>query len=100
MQPTIAKHLPHIKRLLLQYGVEQAYLFGSAARDMMHEGSDVDFLIRFPDNMPHADYAHNYFALADALEALLKKKVDLVTERTIKNPYLRQSINQHKLPLL
>lgn len=82
------------------YGVEQAFLFGSAARDNMNENSDIDFIIRFPDTMPPASYADNYFALANALETLLKKRVDLVTERTIKNPYLLQTINKDKLPLL
>ena len=100
MEQAVAQHLPEIKQLLRQYGVEQAYLFGSAARGTMNENSDVDFIIRFPADMPFTTYAENYFALAEALEALLQKGVELVTERTLKNPYLLQSINQHKVPLL
>ncbi len=83
-----------------QYGVEKAYLFGSAAKGTMKQDSDVDFIIRFPDDMHYTTYADNYFALADALEALLKKSVELVTEKTLKNPYLLKSINRHKLQLL
>jgi predicted nucleotidyltransferase len=83
-----------------QYGVEQAYLFGSAARGALKESSDVDFIIRFPAHMHFTTYADNYFALAEALETLLQKKVELVTERTLKNPYLLQTINQHKIPIL
>ena len=45
-----------------QYEVEQAYLFGSAAKGTMHESSDVDFIIRFPKNMHYTTYANNYFA--------------------------------------
>jgi predicted nucleotidyltransferase len=30
----------------------------------------------------------------------LKRDVDLVTEKTLKNPYLLQSINQHKVQIL
>lgn len=100
MQPFIAQHLPQIKQLLQQYGVEEAFLFGSAARGTMKENSDVDFIIRFPADMHYTTYADNYFALAEALETLLQKKVELVTERTLKNPYLLQTINQHKLPIL
>lgn len=83
-----------------KFGVEQAYLFGSAARGITKEDSDVDFIIRFPADMPPVIYTENYFALAESLEILLKRKVELVTERTLKNPYLLQTINQHKLPLL
>jgi len=62
--------------------------------------SDVDFIIRFPADMHYTTYADNYFALAEELETLLKKDVDLVTEKTIKNPYLLQNINRHKLQLI
>ena len=100
MEPLISGNLPGIRVLLQQYGVESAYLFGSAAQGTMQEGSDVDILIRFPQNMHYVEYADNYFSLAEALEALLHNKVDLVTEKTLKNPYLIRQINQHKLQLL
>lgn len=83
-----------------EYDVERAYLFGSAAKGTMTDKSDIDFIIKFPDNMHYTTYADNYFALADALETLLNKKVELVTEKTLKNPYLIQVINQHKVQLI
>ncbi len=100
MEKIIEQNLPQIKQLMQQYGVEKAYLFGSAAKGTMKQDSDVDFIIRFPDDMHYTTYADNYFALADALEALLKKDVELVAEETIQNPYLLQSINSHKMQLL
>ena len=100
MEKLVEQHLPEIKQLLLQFGVERAFLFGSAAKGTMKEDSDVDFIIRFPDDMHYTTYADNYFGLADALEKLLKKNVDLVTEKTLKNPYLLQVINQHKMQLI
>jgi len=66
----------------------------------MREDSDVDFIISFPESMDYETYANNYFALAHALEDLLKKNVDLVTEKTLKNPFLLESINSHKVQLL
>ena len=100
MEKIVEQNLPQIKQLMLLYGVEHAYLFGSAARGCMTDDSDIDFIIKFPDNMHYTTYADNYFALADALEDLLKKNVDLVTEKTLKNPYLVQNINRHKLQLI
>ena len=100
MEKTVEQNLPQIKQLMQQFGVEQAYLFGSAVMGTMRDDSDIDFIIRFPEEMDYTTYADNYFALADALEALLKKDVELVTEKTLKNPYLIESINRHKLQLL
>ncbi len=100
MERFIEKFLPQIKGLLQQYGVERAYLFGSAAKGNMTDKSDVDFIIKFPDDMHYTTYADNYFGLAEALESLLKRNVDLVTEKTLKNPYLLQTINHDKLQLI
>ncbi len=100
MEKTVEQNLPQIKQLLQQHGVEAAYLFGSAVNDTMKADSDIDFIIRFPESMHYTTYADNYFALADALEALLQNDVELVTEKTLKNPYLLQSINRTKVQLL
>ncbi len=100
MEKVVEQNLPQIKKLMLEYGVERAYLFGSAAKGTMTPDSDIDFIIKFPETMNYVSYADNYFALADALEALLKKSVDLVTEKTLKNPYLVENINRHKLQLI
>ena len=82
------------------YGVNRAFAFGSAVKGPMREDSDVDFVISFPESVDYETYANNYFALAHALEDLLKKNVDLVTEKTLKNPFLLESINSHKAQLL
>ena len=100
MQNIVQQYLPQINELMQYYGVERAYAFGSAVKNSMHETSDVDFIISFPSDMDYETYANNYFDLASALEDLLKKKVDLVTEKTLKNPYLLQAINSHKIQLL
>ncbi len=85
---------------MLQHGVERAYLFGSAALGSMTDASDIDFIIKFPDDMNFVTYSDNYFSLAEKLEALLERSVDLVIEKTLKNPYLLQVINQSKLQLI
>lgn len=100
MEKTIEQKLPAIKQLMLRYGVEAAYMFGSAAKGTMNKDSDVDFIIRFPEKMHYVTYANNYFALADALETLLKRKVELVSEKTLKNPYLLKTINEHKVSII
>jgi len=100
MESTIENKLNDIRLLFRKYGAERAFVFGSAAKGQMNADSDVDFLFSFPKDMDYVQYSDNYFALADALEKLLGKKVDLVAEKTLHNPYLIESINESKVQLL
>ena len=100
MANIVEQYRVQIQTLMRKYGVEKAYAFGSAIKGTQNNDSDVDFIISFPVDMDYVSYADNYFALADSLEELLHKKVDLVTERTLQNPYLILSINSHKVQLL
>ena len=99
MQAFIQSNLPEINKLMRQYGVKDAYLFGSAAKDNMHAESDIDFLISFPAEMDYETYANNYFALLYALQTLLKRDVELTASETITNPYLLHEINRTKIAL-
>lgn len=69
-------------------------LFGSAATGQFNaEASDLDFLVRFADREPTGSYADRYLGLAESLEQLFQRRVDLVTEESIRNPYLRREIH-------
>jgi predicted nucleotidyltransferase len=46
--------------------------------------------------MDYGDYADAYFELADNFEKLFKRPVDLVTDKSLKNPYFIKSVNQTK----
>lgn len=83
-----------------KYGVETAFAFGSAVTDSMNANSDVDLIIKFNDKLDFVAYSDNYFALANELERILDKPVDLITERTLRNPYLLENINSHKVRLI
>ena len=85
---------------MTQYGVERAYVFGSAIKGTMRPESDVDFLISFQPGLDYETYANNYFNLMHALQDLLKKDVDLLAEETVTNPYLIQSINRNKMQIV
>ena len=74
-----------------RYGVRALALFGSAARDKIRKGSDVDILVQF-DKSTWA----NYIGLKFYLEDLLGRKVDLVTPKAIK-PATQSSIEKDLL---
>ena len=80
-----------IAELCEEFGVERLELFGSAATGEVEEANDIDFIVRFADRSP--GYANRYLDFAKALEELLDRKVDLVTERSIQNPYFRRSVD-------
>lgn len=100
MEKAVEENLQEIKNTFRKYGATRVFLFGSAASDTGNTTSDVDFLFSFPPEMDYETYANNYFLLLDALRKLLKREIDLVAEKTLKNPYLIESINANKIQLL
>jgi len=75
-----------------QFRVERLYLFGSAADERFDsERSDLDFLVTL-EEQPPGEYADNYLGLAQTLEKLFGRPVDLVTECCIRNPYFRETV--------
>jgi hypothetical protein len=46
--------------------------------------------------MPHADRADAYLGFLMAVEALLRRRVDLVELGAVRNPYLRQGIEESR----
>jgi uncharacterized protein len=92
----LANQLPAVTRILKENGVKRAYAFGSVCTDRFNEDSDIDLLIAFDEALDPVSYGENYFAIAHALEAILNRPVDLVTERSLKNPYFIATLNQTK----
>lgn len=100
MEKQIEKKLPQIKSLFSKYGAKKVFLFGSAVTNKFHKNSDVDFLYTFSEDLDYETYANNYFNLLAELQNLLKIQVDLVAEKTLRNPYLIESINESKIQLI
>jgi predicted nucleotidyltransferase len=71
------------------------YAFGSILTDEFNSESDVDFIVDF-QKLDVLDYGDNYYNLKFALENILKRSIDLLEEKAIKNPYFRKSVNQNK----
>lgn len=100
MEQFVENNLQEIKSTFIRHGAVRAFLFGSASLGISKKNSDVDFLFSFPTDMSPEAYANNYFSLLADLRDLLKRDVDLVAEKTLKNPYLIESINANKIQLL
>ena len=88
--------LPEISTLFKKNGVRKAYAFGSVCTDRFNGESDVDFLISFQKGLDPLEEGEYWWKLYYALQDLLKRDVDLVTEDSLSNPYFIKVMNQTK----
>lgn len=91
----IEKHIEAIKNLCSTHKVKTLYAFGSVLNKNFNPQSDVDFIVDF-EQVDTRQYADNYNDLKFSLEDIFNRPVDLLEEKAIKNPYFRQSVNQHR----
>ncbi|MDY6800853.1 MAG: nucleotidyltransferase domain-containing protein [Bacteroidota bacterium] len=96
MNKVVQEKLNDILRLCENHGVKSLYIFGSANTDKFEKNSDIDFLIEFKENLSIEEYTENYFTLQYKLRELLNRKIDLVTQNSLSNPFFIQSIEQNK----
>lgn len=88
-------HLHAIKVLCQTHNVAKLYVFGSAVKGTFTTSSDIDLVVDFKE-INIMDYADNYFNLKDELELVLNRKVDLLEEKGIRNPFLKTQIDKEK----
>jgi predicted nucleotidyltransferase len=91
----VEQNIGLVSELCKRHNVKNMYLFGSILSDKSTPESDVDLLVNFGDvNLFY--YFDNYMGLKEELEKLFNCPVDLVEEKTVKNPVLRRSIERDK----
>lgn len=91
----IERNIDKIRDLCSIHKVRRLFVFGSVLTDRFKKDSDVDLVVDF-QGVELYEYADNYFDLKESLEKIFKRDVDLLEEKAIKNPYLRQSIDSSK----
>ena len=88
-------HTAAITKLCKTHNVKSLYVFGSVLTEKFNTESDIDLIVEF-QLIDVLDYADNYYDLKFSLETILKREIDLLEEKAIKNPYFRKTINQNK----
>jgi len=85
-----------IAALCRTYRIRALWLFGSAVTGAWDPAtSDFDFLVDLGEYEDAVVY--RYLDLADALEELLGRKVDLVTVRSVRSPLFRQELHETRV---
>ena len=97
MHPIIKNQLNAIKDLCKQYKVKSLYSFGSVNTSAFNEKSDIDLLIDFEPDISIEDYTDNFFSLREKFSNLFKRDIDIVTRRSLSNPFFIQDVEQSKL---
>ena len=91
----IDQHSGDIQLLCAKHKVKRLYAFGSVLTNDFKKDSDIDFIVDFePVNLE--SYADNYFDLKFALEDTLHRSVDLLEEKSIRNPYFKTEVENHR----
>lgn len=91
----IEKNIDLVTELCKKHRVGKLFAFGSVLTDEFNTNSDIDLIVDFK-NVEVEKYADNYFDLKFSLQDFFKRKIDLLEDKAIKNPYLRKSIDSSK----
>ncbi len=95
MNSIVSDKVEDLIKLCNLYGVKSMYVFGSVCTDKFNDDSDIDLLISF-DNLSMEQYTDNYFDLHYKLQELFNRKIDLLTDKSLSNPYFIQRLEQTK----
>ncbi len=91
----IENYRKDITELCKTHKVKSLYAFGSVLTDKFNNESDVDLIVDF-QQLDVLDYGDNYYDLKFSLENILKRNIDLLEQKAIKNPYFIKTLNQNK----
>lgn len=95
----VTEHLAEVRALCEKYGVKNLGIFGSAVKGTFDPGtSDLDFVVEFFPHEP-AGFKSPYFRLAQELEDLFRREIDLVERKAIRNPYFLKVLDLSEQPL-
>jgi len=96
INPIIENHFDQLVALCKKYKVERVYAFGSVVTGKFDvSSSDIDLIVELAP-LPPLEKGENLLSLWNELEELYGREVDLLTDKPIRNPYLKKTIEETK----
>lgn len=93
----ILKNPKEFNALCKNHKVRYLYAFGSSVTERFNRNlSDIDLLVEIDADDP-IDRGEKLLSLWDFFETFFQRKVDLLTDSSIRNPFLRENINSTKV---
>ena len=90
----LAPYKSDLEKIYKEMCLRRLDLGGSATRDDFADESDIDVLVTFEGDENLFD---RYFSLKERLEAVFKRKVDVIEERAIRNPFFRKAVDRDRV---
>jgi len=82
-----------------KYKVKRIFVFGSIVKGTFNpQNSDIDLIVELED-LPPTEKGELLMKLWTELEKLFARRIDLITNTEVKNPYLRKEIEKSKFLL-
>ena len=99
IEKRLESHSQELRETCRRLNVRRLDVFGSVVSgEFDPDKSDLDFVVSFrQDYFP--GIADTYLELAESLERIFGYHVDLLTERSIRNPYLKKAIEETRFPI-
>jgi len=94
----LKQHIVRIQRLCKLNNVSTLYVFGSVTTEKFSADSDIDMVVEIDDNDP-ISYSDKYFTLKFQLEKILKRHIDLLEHKAIRNRFLQSEIDRTKVQI-
>jgi len=91
----LQKYKTEINRLCSLHKVKRLYAFGSVLTNQFRSDSDIDFVVDF-EQLDADKYADNYFDFKFSLQDILRRPIDLLEDKAIRNPYFRKTVNNQR----
>jgi predicted nucleotidyltransferase len=83
-----------IEKICQELSLQHLDLIGSAAREDFSAESDIDILVTFAGD---ENFFERFFTLKSRLEEVFKRKVDVVEERAIRNPFFKKAVIKDRI---
>ncbi len=97
MNTLITSHQKEIAAICKSNGVKRLFAFGSVVGNKFNtETSDIDLYVEVSETDPvkKGNYILNIY---EAFEKLFNRKVDLLTAKSLRNPILKEAIDETKV---
>lgn len=95
MNKIITENINKIREYCKRYKVKELYALGSVVTENFTDDSDIDLLIKFKE-ISIDEYTDNYFILHKLLDKIFNRKIDLITDKSLSNPFLINSVEKNK----
>ena len=88
----LRRELPYLRN---NYGIKRLGIFGSFAKQKQKSNSDIDLIVEF-----ESPIGLNFVELAEYIEKLLGRKVDIITNEGVKSIRVREVAEDIKRSVL